>query len=77
MSPKLFFLGIGCFGLVLGILSAVRPKQSIGLYQWIMECINWKVAPIDEPREVRNTRILGIVLITLSLVIFFMTFSRF
>ncbi|MFA5159384.1 MAG: hypothetical protein WC484_02645 [Candidatus Omnitrophota bacterium] len=77
MSPESVFLGIGCLGLVLGILSVVRPKQSIGLYQWIMKCFNWKVAPIDEPREVRNTRVLGVVLVVLSLVIFFMAFSRF
>ena len=77
MSPKFVFLGIGCLGLALGILSVVRPKQSIGLYQWIMECFNWKVAPINEPREVRNTRVLGIVLVALSLAIFFIAFSRF
>ena len=56
MSPKFVFLGIGCLGLVLGIFSIVRPARSIGLYQWIMGCFNWKVVPIDEAREIRNTR---------------------
>jgi hypothetical protein len=77
MSPKLVFLGIGCLGLVLGVLSVLRPKQSIGLYQWIMERFNWKVAPIDELREIRTTRVLGVVLVALSLTIFFLIFSRF
>ncbi len=77
MSPKFIFLGVGCLGLAVGILSVVQPKRSIGLYQWIMERFNWKVTPIDEAREIRNTRILGAVLTALSLVIFFMTFSCF
>ncbi len=77
MSPKFILLGIGCLGLALGILSVARPKRSIGLYQGIMERFNWKVSPIDESREVRNTRVLGVALVALSLVIFFMVFSRF
>jgi hypothetical protein len=76
MFPKIFFLGIGCLGLILGVLSAVWPKRSIGLYQWIMERINWRVAPIDEPREVRNTRALGAILSALSLTLFFLIFFR-
>ena len=71
MSPEFIFLGIGCLGFALGLLSAVRPNRSIELYQWIMERFNWKVAPIDGPREVRNTRILGAILTALSLIIFF------
>jgi hypothetical protein len=77
MLPKLIFIGIGCLGLALGVLSVVWPKRSIGFYQWIMERFNWKVTPIDEPREVRNTRILGAVLVALSLILFFMVFSCF
>ena len=76
MAVKLFFLVIGCLGLAVGVLSVVWPKRSIGLYQWIMERFNWKVAPINEPREIRNTRILGAILAVLSLTIFFMIFHR-
>ena len=77
MSPKFVFLGMGCLGFVLGVLSAVRPERSIGLYQWIMKCFNWSVVPIDLPREVRNTRVLGVALVALSLAIFFSAFSSF
>lgn len=77
MSPKFVFLGIGSLGLVVGLLSVIQPQRSIGLYQWIMERLNWRVAPIDESREIRNTRVLGVALATLSLVIFFIVFSKF
>ena len=76
MSPEFVFLGIACLGLAFGILSAGWPKRSIGLYQGIMERFNWKVIPIDEAREVRNTRGLGAVLSALSLAILFITFFR-
>ncbi|MFA7254907.1 MAG: hypothetical protein WC133_02250 [Candidatus Omnitrophota bacterium] len=77
LFPKYFFLGIGGLSFALGFFSVLWPQQSIGFYQWVMERINWKVAPIDLPREIRNTRILGAVLVVLSLIIFFMASSRF
>lgn len=77
MSPKFIFLAVGCLGMALGILSAAWPGRSIGLYQWIMERFNWKVTPIDLPREIRNTRLLGVILAALSLAVFFMTAFRF
>ncbi|OGX11059.1 MAG: hypothetical protein A2351_08305 [Omnitrophica bacterium RIFOXYB12_FULL_50_7] len=77
MSPKFVFLGIGCLGFALGLLSVVWPQRSIGLYQWMMERFNWKVVPIDLPREVRNTRVLGVALAALSLAIFYIAFVRF
>lgn len=77
LSPKFVFLGISCLGLVLGLLSTVQPKRLIVLYQRIMARLNWKVVPIDELRELRNTRILGVVLTALSLVIVFFVVTRF
>ena len=55
--------------LLLGGLSAAAPQQSIKLYQWIMAGFNWRVVPIDERRELRNTKTLGLLLVGLSLVL--------
>ena len=76
MSPKFAFLILGISGSGLGILSAVWPARSIGLYQSIMERFNWKVVPIDLAREIRNTRILGMILAALSLAIFSITIAH-
>ena len=57
---------LGVVAVVIGGLSAAAPRRSIQLYQWIMERFNWRVSPIDEAREVRNTRLLGALLILLS-----------
>ena len=75
LSPKIIFLALGVLGFGLGALSALWPERSMGLYEWIMERYNWKVAPIDRSREVRNTRILGLVLAVLSLILVSMTVS--
>ena len=57
---------LGVVAVVIGGLSAAAPRRSIRLYQWIMERFNWRVSPIDEAREMRNTRLLGVFLILLS-----------
>ena len=54
--------------LVFGGWSAVQPGRSIALYQAIMRCFNWRVEPIDQPRELQTTRWLGIILVLLGLV---------
>ncbi len=56
-------LGVG-----LGLLSFAKPRQSIQLYQVIMVWFNWRVVPINEAKELRNTRVLGAILVFLSLV---------
>ena len=53
--------------LTLGVISSLWPDRSIALYTWLMARLNWRVSPIDEGLEVRNTRFLGIILILLSL----------
>lgn len=53
-------------GVLLGLLSFLWPRGSIGLYQWIMSCINWRVIPIDEGREAKTTRRLGFYLLILA-----------
>ena len=64
--------GAGATGMVtmaLGAFSAAAPAASIRLYQRIMEWFNWRVVPIDERRELRNTKTLGLLLVGLSLVL--------
>ncbi len=58
---------IGVVSFVFGAWSAAAPRQSITLYQWIMARLNWRVSPIDEPREMATTRCFGLVLMGLSL----------
>ena len=46
----------------LGVFSAISPGGMIKLYQWIMQKLNWRVVPIDEEKEKRNTRVMGLLM---------------
>jgi hypothetical protein len=59
--------GVAAVTLLFGTWSAVNPGQSIALYQAIMRVFNWRVEPIDRPRELLTTRWLGVVLAGCSL----------
>jgi uncharacterized membrane protein HdeD (DUF308 family) len=76
MAPQTLFSMIGILGIVMGVFSAFWPQRSIRLYQRIMELFNWKVTPIDEARELRNTRFLGAALIILGIAILAIVFLR-
>ena len=58
--------------LLFGAWSAVSPGQSIALYQAIMRVFNWRVEPIDRPRELLTTRWLGVALACCSLLSLFL-----
>ncbi|MBI2870985.1 MAG: hypothetical protein HYY14_04665 [Candidatus Omnitrophica bacterium] len=45
----------------LGVSAAIAPNAVIQLYQWIMRNFNWDVRPVDFEKELRNTRLLGLV----------------
>ena len=67
---------VGVMALGVGLLSALSPRQSIRLYQWIMARFNWRVSPIDETREIRNTRLLGLLLIGLAVVALWLSVAQ-
>ena len=68
MRPGLQGLGISL--LLFGLFSAACPGRSIALYQALMAWFNWRVSPIDERRELATTRVLGALLVVLSVAMF-------
>jgi len=68
---RIVLILIAFAGISVGGLSAVSPRRSIELYQWIMKWFNWRVEPIDLKKEIRNTRVLGVLMVVLSTAIFF------
>ncbi len=64
--------GIATVTLLFGLWSAMRPEKSIALYQAIMRAFNWRVEPIDLPRELITTRWLGVALSCCSLLSLFL-----
>ncbi len=63
---------VSIFSFLLGILSGFRPTRSIDLYVWLMSKFNWHATPIDEEREIRNTRRFGLCLVVLGAMMVFL-----
>jgi len=66
---RLGVVAIAILAMGLGTVSVWAPRRSIVLYQRIMAWFNWRVSPLDEARELRNTRRLGVTLLILSVVL--------
>lgn len=59
-------------GLGIGIFLILNPALAIEIQRRFYARINWKIEPISMKKEIRNTRIMGCLLIILvSLALFF------
>ena len=77
LTPKVIFSVLSILSMALGFFSAFLPARSIAFYQWIMKRFNWKVTPIDAAKELRNTKILGIGLAMLGMLLAAIVHGKF
>ncbi|MFO8053008.1 MAG: hypothetical protein R6U54_03505 [Candidatus Omnitrophota bacterium] len=54
--------------LAFGLFLMLRPFLMIRFQQKFYEKINWRIEPVSMPKEIRNTRIMGVSLIVFSLI---------
>ncbi|MCM8780530.1 MAG: hypothetical protein NC908_01210 [Candidatus Omnitrophica bacterium] len=69
---------LGVFSLVsinIGAFFVVRPTTAIKLQIKFYEKINWKISPVSMQKEVRNTRIMGFILIVVSVITLILVLS--
>ena len=55
-----------CFFIALFLL--VKPASAIEMQRRFYELINWRIEPISMTKELRNTRLMGWVLVILMLI---------
>lgn len=59
-----------------GALLAWKPKKTIEIQIAMYQPFNWKLEPISWEKEIRNTRIMGLVVLILGIASFmFMLFT--
>ena len=63
----LLFLAIFLASTALGLFLILRPEKAIAFQTWFYLKINWRVEPVDMALELRNTRIMGAMLIAVVL----------
>lgn len=63
-------------GLGMGFLLVKKPALAIEIQRRFYEKINWKLEPISVQKEIRNTRIMGIFLIIVSVATLIFALTR-
>ncbi|MBU0504239.1 MAG: hypothetical protein V1842_04615 [Candidatus Omnitrophota bacterium] len=76
LTIKLSFYILSLVSLIVGIFLAFNPELSINLQIKFYALINWKVEPISIPKEIRNTRAMGIFLLALLLIYVFYSINQ-
>ena len=64
---------LGLFSAVFGVWLMQNPKRAIEFQIAVYRSIHWKMEPLDWPREVRNTRIMGVIALACGLATLFLT----
>lgn len=55
-------------GIIIGMFVFSKPELTIEIQRKFYEKINWRIEPISMAKEIRNTKIMGIFLATVSLI---------
>lgn len=63
--PILIFISM--VSLIIGLFLFFKPIFAIEIQRKFYEKINWRIEPISMQKEIRNTKLMGLFLITISL----------
>ena len=65
---ELILIVISIASAVMGVVFATAPRKTINAQIAFYRLINWNVEPISWEKEIRNTRIMGIIAIICSVI---------
>ncbi|MFH1076431.1 MAG: hypothetical protein V1753_06265 [Pseudomonadota bacterium] len=68
MFNLLIMLAVG-MSLAVGLVVFLKPEAVIEFQRRFYEKINWRVEPISMPKEIRNTKIMGLFLVVIALAV--------
>jgi len=66
MKPILILFSV--LGMVIGLFVFSKPSLTIDIQKKFYAKINWRIEPISMPKEIRNTKIMGMFLFAVTLV---------
>lgn len=67
---KIILIILSLAGIITGIFLSFNPILAIELQRRFYAMINWQIEPISVGKEIRNTRIMGVILIIASIAAF-------
>jgi len=53
--------------IIFGALVAWKPKKTIDIQIALYRLVNWKIEPISMEKEIKNTRIMGLIVLILGI----------
>ena len=59
---------ISVIGIIIGLFIFFKPELTIEIQKKFYERINWRIEPISMQKEIRNTKIMGIFLVVVTIV---------
>lgn len=59
-------LTIAVIAILFGSMIALKPKKTIDIQIALYRPFNWKLEPISWKKEIRNTRVMGLVVLILG-----------
>lgn len=64
MNPEnVIFFGAALAALALGCFIYLFPEKTFDIQKRFYALINWNIEPISLKKEIRNTRVMGVILI--------------
>jgi len=60
---RILVILISACSISLGVFLFRAPARAIDIQKRFYSRINWRMEPIDMPKEIRNTRLMGVFLI--------------
>ncbi|MDD5668543.1 MAG: hypothetical protein PHE58_00720 [Candidatus Omnitrophica bacterium] len=66
-STPLVLILFSIVGIVIGLFIFCKPELAIEIQRKFYEKINWRMEPISMKKEIRNTKIMGVFLVVVSI----------
>ncbi|MDD5108022.1 MAG: hypothetical protein PHC29_00710 [Candidatus Omnitrophica bacterium] len=79
MSTSLTTILISVIGIIVGLFVFFKPELMIETQKKFYAKINWRIEPISMQKEIRNTRLMGISLVTVAtvtIIYFFISLAK-
>ncbi len=67
ICPYCMQLTIAAIAIVFGGIVAWKPRKAIDIQAALYRPFNWKLEPISMEKEIRNTRVMGLVVLILGI----------
>ena len=69
LSFSLILILFSTINVLIGFFLFLNPASTIEIQKKFYEKINWRIEPISMQKEIRNTKIMGLFLIAITLLI--------